>query len=156
MSDLRQTYRDYIVDIGLMQLATVDQETNRPWLCSVWYVMDDEDNVYWCSRKTRRHSQEIGDGGYATCTITKNYNEGLGQKGRALILSGDASLVPQDKIEFVYDLYAQKYNKTESMQSFETFLNGSGVHFFYQITPDQIVWWDELEPGDNPRKIIKG
>lgn len=155
MSELSSIYREYAASIKLMQLATVNSKTDRPWLCSVWYVMDNDDNVYWCSRKTRRHSQEIGDGSYATCTIVKDYQEGLGQKGRALILSGKSNIVPTDKVKMVYDLYSKRYNAVDKMQKLEDFIDGTGKHFFYQIISDEIVWWDELEPENNPRKIIK-
>ncbi len=156
MSDLRKQYRDYIANIHLMQLATADPETGRPWLCSVWYVMDADDTVYWCSRKTRRHSQEITKSGYATCTMIENYQEGLGQKGRSLVLSGRSNLVPREKISKVYALYSKKYKNTpDFFQDLESFLQGDSQQAFYQIIPDQIIWWDEIEPGDNPRKVIK-
>jgi acyl-CoA reductase-like NAD-dependent aldehyde dehydrogenase len=55
----RDIYPDILKDIKLMQLATVRDK--KPWMCNVWYVMDEDHNVYWISRETRRHSLEIKD-----------------------------------------------------------------------------------------------
>src|SRR5688572_9922168 len=75
--DARQLYRDYLKDIKLMQLATC--RDSQPWLCHVWYVMDEEaGKIYFISRETRRHSQEIQGNEKVACTFHKWFGEGLG------------------------------------------------------------------------------
>src|SRR5690606_14682804 len=44
-------------DTQAMQLATV--AGNQPWVCTVYFVADDELNLYWLSWPTRRHSKEL-------------------------------------------------------------------------------------------------
>ena len=63
---------------------------NKPWLCNVWYVMDNDNNIYFMSRETRRHSKEIEQNPNVSCTFHKWFDEGLGQKGQAVIVGGTA------------------------------------------------------------------
>jgi uncharacterized protein YhbP (UPF0306 family) len=63
----KDIYPDILKDIKLMQLASV--RDNKPWMCNVWYVMDEDHNVYWISRETRRHSLEIKDNPHVAATM---------------------------------------------------------------------------------------
>lgn len=136
-----------------MQLATA--RDGRPWLCNVWYVMDAQDNIYWISRATRRHSEEIADNPYVAATFHKWFGEGLGQSGQALIVSGTAEIVSIDQVHESYQLYADRYPELLNFQSLEATKDGSGDHLFYKITPREIVWWDEVNFPDQSRQVVK-
>lgn len=146
-------YRDALKDIKLMQLAT--SRDNRPWLCNVWYVMDEDENVYWISRDTRKHSEDIALNPYVSCTFHRWFGDGLGQKGQALIIAGKAGILKGEECRKPYELYAERYPKVLDFQSMDKFLNDEGHHYFYKITPDEIVWWDEVNFPDNPRQTVK-
>jgi uncharacterized protein YhbP (UPF0306 family) len=49
--------KKYLSKSRMMQIATVDN--GQPWICTVYYVEDEDLNLYWLSLPTRRHSQEI-------------------------------------------------------------------------------------------------
>lgn len=149
----KEIYQDILKDIKLMQLATC--RDNQPWLCNVWYVMDEDENIYWNSRLTRRHSEEIADNPRVACTFHKWFNEGIGQKGQALIVSGNAELLSGEDIRMPYKLYVGRNPKFLDVQSLETTMSATGPHFFYKLTPDEIIWWDEVNFPDNPRRVVK-
>lgn len=151
--DPKKLYQEYLESVFLMQLATSANE--QPWLCNVWYVKDSDDNFYWTSRKTRRHSQEIAQNPKIACTFHQNFVEGLGQKGQAVIIAGHASLVVTNKIADIYDLYEQRYPKLPTMQDKQSFVDQTGDHFFYQVTPDEIIWWDEVNFPEDSRQVVK-
>lgn len=141
-------------DIKLMQLAT--SMDNYPWLCHVWYVRDDENNIYWISRKTRRHSLEIDKNPNVACTFHKYFDGGLMEdKGQALILSGTAECLVGDSCKPAYALYAKRYPKILDFQSEDEFVLGSGHHYFYKLTPKSAIWWDEVNFPENPRQKIE-
>ncbi len=152
MKQTKQLYRDYLKDIKLMQLATC--KDNKPWLSNVWFVIDEQDNVYWISRETRRHSEEIARNSHVSCTFHKWFDEGLGQKGQALVVSGEAKKLEGSECKKPYELYAERYPTVLDFQSLDTFLNDEGHHYFYKLTPKEIVWWDEINFPEEPRQEI--
>lgn len=148
--DIQTLYRDYVKNIKLMQLATT--RNNQPWLCNVWFVMDENDHVYWISRDTRRHSQEIHDNPYVSCTFHQWFDGGLGQAGQALIMAGHAEKLSGDACKKPYELYAARYPKILEFQTEQEFLQDQGDHYFYKLTPQEIVWWDEKNFPDQSRQ----
>lgn len=137
----------------MMQLASC--VNNQPWLCNVWYVMDEEDNVYWMSRKTRRHSQEIEQNPNIACTFHKWFDEGLGQKGQALVIAGKAELLTGEGCRMPYELYAERYPALYDFQTLDDFLKDEGDHFFYKLSPEEFMWWDDFNFGDVSRQYVR-
>jgi len=151
--DAKVLYTDYLIDIKLMQLATSRDE--QPWLCNVWYVLnEDSGHFYFISRETRRHSEEIRDNPRVSCTFHKWFDGGLGEQGQALIVSGKARQLSPKECDKPYDLYAARYPKLLAFQSKEATLDESGHHFFYEIVPEEIIWWDEVNFADQPRQKV--
>ncbi len=151
--DLDSLYKNHLKKVRLMQLAT--SANNKPWLCNVWFVVDEQGNIYWTSRETRRHSIEIEQNPYVACTIHGNFNAGLGEKGQAAIISGVAEKLNAQNCEIAYNLYSARYPKLLEIQSLEDTRNDTGVHKFYKCSPNEIIWWDEVNFPDHPRQIIK-
>lgn len=137
-----------------MQLAT--SRDGQPWLCNVWYVMDEASGkIYWISRETRRHSEEIEHNNKVACTFHQWFGEGLGQKGQALIIAGTARRLSGAACDKPFDLYQARYPGLAGFQSKEDFLTDKGDHYFYEITPTEIIWWDEENfPEQSRQKIL--
>lgn len=57
--ELEKIVREYVDKSLHMSLATVRVE--KPWVCEVHFVFDDDLNLYWRSKASSRHSQEICD-----------------------------------------------------------------------------------------------
>lgn len=149
----KDLYKDYLNEVKLMQLATA--KNNQPWLCNVWFVTDSKDNIYWCSRKTRRHSIEIEQSSKVSATFHKDFTIGLGQKGQAVIMAGHAELLKTENIPQIFDLYEERFPKLSELQTEELFTNNGGDHFFYKMVPNEIIWWDEVNfPEDSRQKIL--
>ena len=148
----KELYRAYLDDVKLMQLAT--SRDHRPWLCNVWYVMDDEDNVYWISRETRRHSEDIAHNPHAACTFHKWFDSGLGEKGQAVVIAGEARKLRGNECRKPYELYTIRHPNLPGLQALEDFENETGHHFFYVLSPKEIMWWDEKNFPENPRQML--
>jgi len=146
---------DFLKDVRLMQLAT--SRDNQPWLCSVWYVMDEARNVYWLSRKARRHSEEIDDNPKASCTFHGHYNQGFGiDKGQALVISGNVEILMGENCVQPYQLYTEKHPNMLDFQSLQDVKTDQGHHYMYKLTPNEIIWFDELNYADDPRQVVMG
>lgn len=152
--DFKALYHRFLQDILLMQLATC--RDNKPWLCSVWYVMDEDEDIYWLSRNTRRHSEELADNPWACCTFTKQYEHGFGiDTGQALVVSGKAEIIMGEDCVEPYKLYTEKHPNMLDFQSLKDVQTDQGHHYMYKLTPEEIIWFDELNFPETPRQVIK-
>lgn len=133
-----------------MQLATV--KDGKPWVCTVWFVADEQGNIYWESRKTRRHSQELSENPYVSAAIVKTYQRGRGEKVMGLQLEGKARIVEPGEIEKAYSLYLAKYPQAPTI--LEEIKKSDAPTAFYVVKPDTCILFDEVNFPDNPRQEI--
>lgn len=70
--DVEQVVREYIEKTVHMSLGTT--RDNQPWVCEVHFAFDDDLNLYFRSKPTRRHSQEIKDNPQVAGNIVKQHN----------------------------------------------------------------------------------
>lgn len=152
MKSLEELINDYLKEAKLLQIATAID--NKPWVASVWYASDDKNNLYFESRRTRRHSVEIKANASVAGTIVMPHTEGRGQKVRGIQFSGQASEVQPDDMNRVKTLYRTKYPLTPDTP-IKDLIDPSGVATFYIIKPDLIVLFDEINFPDNPRQEFR-
>jgi uncharacterized protein YhbP (UPF0306 family) len=90
--NLEQIIKDYISSIVHLSLAT--SENNKPWVCEVHYAYDDDLNLYFRSKPSRRHSQEIAKNPYVAGNIVKQH--ALGEPGVGVYFEGEARVLETD------------------------------------------------------------
>lgn len=152
--NIRKLIEEYLKEAKLMQVAT--SAGNKPWVCSVWYVHDENLNLYFISRKDRRHSQEIKNNSEVAGTIVIPHSEGIGQKVRGLQFEGKAEMMGLGGLFKAYQLLKKKYpNIVKHIPSLELIKKGSILVRVYQIIPTTIVLFDEINFPDNPRQELQ-
>lgn len=137
----------YLKAGGVMQLATAREE--QPWICTVYYVADEQRNLYWLSYPERRHSQEIADNEKVAVTIVIKTDKpvvGVQAEGSA------TKVTEHEVIADIMALYVAKYDAGK--QFYENFMNGTNRHAMYKFTPKQYVLFDELNFPDDGRRIV--
>jgi len=105
--DVEQVIRDYLPNVIHMSLATC--ANNKPWVCEVHFVYDDDLNLYWCSLPERRHSQEIAANPNVAGNIVEQH--GQGEKPRGLYFEGTAEVlrdITEDSL--AYRLYVDRFD----------------------------------------------
>ena len=119
-----------------MQLATV--QGSGPWIATVYFVADDELNLYWLSWPERRHSREIAECAQVAAAIVMQAEQPVvGIQGE-----GTASIVTDNEtIEWVMQLYAQKYQQGEKFAQHHA--AGTNHHVLYKLKPTTISLFDE-------------
>lgn len=125
-----------------MQLATTAGD--QPWICTVYYVFDDDFNLYWLSYPSRRHSREVAGGSKIAVAIAVKLDQpviGVQAEGEACIVS-DHSVV-----EKMSKLYVEKYSTGRDF--FANYQAGKNQHVMYCFKPSRYVLFDEVSfPGD--------
>jgi uncharacterized protein YhbP (UPF0306 family) len=128
--------RDYLLQGTLLQLATCDD--NQPWVCTVYYVADDQQNLYWLSFPSRRHSKELALNNKAAIAIVIKADLpviGIQAEGTVEIVK-DAKVVKK-----IMEIYVAKYK--EGTKFYDNFVAGKNQHEMYKLSPSHFVLFDE-------------
>jgi len=137
--NVEQTIRDYLPEILHMSLGTcVD---NRPWVCEVHFVYDDELNLYFRSLPSRRHSQEIAANPHVAGNIVTQHPIDL--KPRGVYFEGTAEVLHAvDENHPAYMLFCDRLKKDSSI--LDEARDPQGTQF-YKITVSDFYLLDSRE-----------
>src|SRR5947209_528279 len=100
--DLKQLITEYLGTNKQMQLATV--KDGQPWICTVYFVADDDLNLYWMSARERQHSVEISNDPKVAAKVVQD-----AERKQALQITGTAIEVGDNDLERVHELYQNKF-----------------------------------------------
>ena len=126
--DIEQIVREYIDASLHMSLATAID--GKPWVSEVHFVYDDNLNLYWRSRASRRHSQEIAVNPNVAGNIVRQH--ALDEYPHAVYFEGKAARIEDDQERSdVFLLFKKRLGTDESVLDEA---KDSGGHHFYKIT----------------------
>lgn len=133
----------------MMQIATVSGD--QPWICTVYFVEDENLNLYWLSLPSRRHSQEIAKHKKIAIAIPIKFDKnpiiGIQAEGRAEVVT-DSKQVAR-----IMKSYTERYNAGKEF--YDNFVAGKNKHLLYQFKPENFVLFDEVRFPNNPRQEWK-
>jgi uncharacterized protein YhbP (UPF0306 family) len=141
MMDVEKTIREYLPNVIHMSLATCAD--NKPWVCEVHYVYDDELNLYFRSTQARRHSQEIAQNPSVAGNIVERH--GMNDKPRGLYFEGTAAMlnnINEDSPE--YQLFVERFGAGPEILEDAAQENS---HQFYKVTVADWYVFDAREAG---------
>lgn len=119
-----------------MQIATV--RDGRPWIATVYFVVDETLNLYWLSWPERRHSQEIAAHAQVAAAIVTHAEQpvvGMQCEGQAHIVT-DTS-----EVQTVMELYTRKYGQGDRFAHHHQ--AGTNHHEMYRLAPRSMSLFDE-------------
>lgn len=146
---LEDLVNKFLDECHVMQLATVAGD--QPWICTVYYVYDDEHNFYWASLPTRRHSHEIAANPKVAAAI--KVKGVISEKVIGIQIEGGAVMLEPPLIDrSIVEKYATKFKRDE--QWIDDFVSGNTEHRLYKLTPDSIVLFDEEHFPEKPQQKL--
>ena len=142
-SELHLKISKYLHKAKILHLATSTRD-GQPWVSNVWFVADDDFNIYWISSTTRRHSHEITENqkvAASICSVREPSESDMG----GLQLEGIASEVTNPlEIAKALKLYAARGIFTVSqVKKFMADLHYP--HRFYKIMPSTIAFFGDTK-----------
>lgn len=144
--NLHALLRQFFTENTLMQLATVAD--GQPWLCNVYFVTDEEDNIYWTSaRGKRRHSKEITNNPLAAATIVHD-----SKRKQAVQITGKAYEVSLNDAKRVDELYSAKYGDKNRLT--EVMADLPDGRAYWVLKPETIELWDEVNFPNSPKQRV--
>lgn len=136
---VKNTFTDILSSVRYATISTAD-ENGKGWAAPVWYVFDEEKNLYWWSSIDSQHSKNIGRDGEVYITIFNSSapeGEGLG-----LYIRANAEQVPDEKLDKVIELYNSTTTQFKLDRENTT---GNAPTRLYQATPTSIQVNDGIE-----------
>lgn len=148
MKQARQLLVQYLSAARVMQIASADN--NVPWICNVYYVVDNQLNIYWLSYPDRKHSRDIAVNPHmALCVAVKQDVPVIGVQAIGTGEVVDRAVL----VAKVLPLYIQKYGLGK--QFLQNFRRHNNKHMLYRFVPKKFMLFDELNFGmDNVQEII--
>ena len=132
-----------------MQLATVSGD--QPWSCTLYYVADENLNLYWISTPDTRHSKQIHTNKKVAASIPVKFKD-LTVVG--VQAEGDAVLVEDtDEIKSAIRIYTDKFDRGEDW--YKDFIDGKNEHKLYILKPRLFVLFDRENFPDDSRQELK-
>ncbi len=137
--DIEQAIREYLPGVVHLSLATIDD--GKPWICEVHYAYDDNLNLYFVTRPSKRHSVEIMKNGAVAGSIVKQHS--AKEKVRGVFFEGKAKKIEHINKEHVaYKVFTERFGVDE------TLLEGGKVpdaRTFYRIIVSKYYLFDSIE-----------
>lgn len=147
MEKVTKLIKQYLSVGRAIQLAT--SVNDIPWISTVYYVVDEKQNIYWLSYPSRRHSQDIAVNSNVALTLVVKQDIpviGVQAQGTVALVERATTVA---KIMF---LYIKKYGAGKSF--YKNFNFKTNKHSMYCFTPSKIILFDELNFGsDNSQEI---
>lgn len=140
---------EYLENCSTMQLATVDND--QPWVCTVRFVTDDQNNIYWASVPGRRHSKEIKKHSKVACAIV--VHDIIDEPVIGIQIEGT---VQEEESSPTKRIIAEKYAAMflRDRKWIDDFVAGITEHKLYKLTPTSIYLFDEKNfPGGQKQKV---
>ena len=135
----------YLTQGRMMQVATTAD--GKPWVCTVYYVEDERQRLYWLSLPSRRHSREIAVNKHVAIAIAVKLDKpviGIQAEGTVEAISD------KETIAQIMKLYIERYNS--GYQFYDNFLAGKNEHVLYCFAPTSFVLFDEVSFPKDGRK----
>lgn len=149
IADVEKVIREYLPEVIHLSLAT--SRNNKPWICEVHYVFDDDLNLYFRSLASRRHSKDIEGNKYVAGNIVKQHL--VDQKPRGVYFEGKAELLSGvDENHVGYILYCQRFGTDKEILEEAEKENG---HKFYKISVDTFYLFDTIESKPSKKYELK-
>lgn len=147
MEEVEKLIRDYLPGVVHMSLATCMD--NKPWVCELHLVYDEDLNLYFLSKPSRRHSQEIAQNPNVAGNIVVQH--GLTDRPRGVYFEGTAEILAGiTENSDAYKLYNTRFGLSDRMLN--EIKNDESGHKFYKITPSSFVLFDTVNFPEDSRQ----
>lgn len=126
---IQKLAQDILNNGYFLSLATLDDD--GLWVSDLFYVADNEWNIYWLSARDTRHSKAIVQNSRVAGTITISTTPR--DPSEALQIAGHAEVVKKELSEEISKLFLQKRGKEKKPEA-----DGDAGQAWYKLVPTKI------------------
>lgn len=137
---------------NLMALATYDK---KPWICNVYFVIDDNFNLYFISEPTTIHCKNISKNKNVTCSVADSSQKVTDKKIGVQIRGTAQRLDNLQKIRWMLAFWNKMNPGFETIINLKNIQNKVIKGRAYQIKPEVIKFFNEKLYGPEGQKIFR-
>lgn len=135
--DPKTIIKEYLSQATIMQLATIRE--SQPWICSLHFAADDDSNIYWITKATTRHSEDIELNGHVAIAIAVKTDRPL----VGIQAEGIAEQVTDTmQLERAMKRYIERHGTDKAFA--DQIIAGTNEHKLYKFTPRRFSLYDEV------------
>lgn len=137
----------------LMAVATYGQ--NHPWIATVYYVHDDDLNLYFISPPSSQHSQDIKKNNKVAVAIAQS-NQLMPDPKEGIQIYGTVKQVSKvSTIKWMLKMFHKVNPGAEDVLNYDNMKNKVISSKVYKITPIKIKTFNQQPGGDEIYKEYK-
>lgn len=132
---------NYLKSQNLMTLATYDKE---PWVCSVYYAIDKDLNLYFVSSPDSGHSKDIEKNSNVACAIADSHTLNSAKKV-GVQMQGVASIVKGwERTQILLKMWHRAAPGVEEMINVANMKNKVVSSRVYKVKPTRIKFFNQF------------
>lgn len=142
---MEQELLKYLKTYRLMALATYGE---TPWICWVFYVVDEKFNIYFISSPKTQHAIDIASNNKVACAISDTTQNPLGDKKGVQIWGTVEEVTLKEKLQTFFEMWKNTINNNEQKLTYKNYADKVLDSKVYKIVPKKIKWFNqELKDG---------
>ena len=151
--DIKAKLLDYLKGKRLMIIATVSEA--GPWICSVYYAIDDQFNLYFISSPTAKHVADLERNNKVAIAVTDTTQKFEMQKRGAQMIGTAEKLVSgSDEYAAAIKLWTETVWGYHDNRIFEQPGVKSMAGLLYRVKINHAKYLDEIDFGEHVAKDI--
>lgn len=141
----------YLADHVQMAVATSGE---FPWICTVYYVIDADLNIYFLTSPSTIHSGQISLNPKVSVAIADSPQSLTGKKA-GLQMYGICNLIEKEgEVRTALSLWCEKLQVKSPDYTYEGMLSGKISGRMYKIVPKKIKFFNEALQEEGEEKLI--
>ena len=152
MKALKNLILEYFEDTFLLGLCTATIK-GEPWASSVYFAFDQVLNLYFISKLSRRHSQELVDNPLVAGIICKSHAHPFRMPCRGLQLEGRILRLDDTQLASAgLELYMKRFPDSRRFHKSMADVTGNAERRVFLFKPARIVLFDEENFPECPQQ----
>lgn len=151
--ELANIIRDYLDQYPIITVASESQ--GRPWICTVYFAFDHNLSMYFISKLSRRHSQELVENSSVACAVCKPHKTPFQDPCRGLQIEGSCTILNlENEAALPFDLYMKRFPASKIFHSTLSDVLAPAERRMFRISPKRIVLFDEANFPSQPQQEL--
>ncbi len=123
-----------------MSLATYSE---TPWICWVFYIVDENFNLYFISSPSSQHIKDINKNKQVACAITDTTQNPLGEKQGVQIWGVVENVTTKEKLQTFFKMWKNTINNNEEKVTYQNYVGNLIETKVYKVSPKKIKWFNQ-------------
>ena len=143
--------KDFLHSHRLMSIATSGEHI---WIATVYYVVDDDLNLYFISPPDAEHSEHLRQNDEVACAIADSSQKTSDQKVGLQLYGSAAEEIGLDRVKWMLSMYNKLHMGTKDKLNFRNFKSKVMTSKVYKVTPKKIKFFNQELYGEEEERTF--